>query len=160
MSLRCKVKLPALEALARIREGERRFDEATGLLERIIVLKAEPVAEWVRLGELEMAVGDTPAAIRAFEEARNLQGEAFNRNLELGVCYLSARQPAAAAHALDLVPEDHPGYAMALFKRAQVSVLLGEPDWRERVRLAYDRADPSIRQLIEAEPLFQGMALP
>ncbi len=107
-----------------------------------------------------MAVGDTPGAIRAFEEARNLQGEAFNRNLELGVCYLAARDPAAAAQALDLVPPDHPGYAMALFKRAQVSVILGEPDWRERVRLAHDRADPSIRQLIEAEPLFQGIALP
>ena len=45
---------------------------------------------------------------------------------------------------------------MALFKRAQVSVLLGEPEWRERVRFAYDRADPTTRQLIENEPLFQG----
>jgi tetratricopeptide (TPR) repeat protein len=152
-------KLPALEALARIREGEGRFDDAARLMERIVVLKESPATEWSRLGELEMAMGDTPAAIRAFEEARRLQGEAFNRHLELGVCYLAGGNPAAAAQALDLVPRDHPGYAMGLFKRAQVSVLLGEPGWRQRVRLAYERADPTIRRLIENEPLFQGMAL-
>jgi len=153
-------RLPALEALARIREGERRIDDAAQLLERIVVLKESPAADWTRLGELEMAMGNTPAAIRAFENARDLQGEAFNRHLELGVCYLAARRPAEAAGALDLVPLDHPGYAMALFKRAQVSVLLGEPGWRERVRLAYEKGDPELRHLIEAEPLFQGMTLP
>jgi len=153
-------RLPALEALARIREGEGRIEDAAQLLERIVALKESPAAEWVRLGELDMAMGDTPAAIRAFEEARSLQGKAFDRHLELGVCYLAARRPAAAAEALDLVPRDHPGYAMGLFKRAQVSVLLGEPGWRERVRLAYQRADPTVRRLIESEPLFQGMALP
>ncbi len=45
---------------------------------------------------------------------------------------------------------------MALFKRAQVSVLLGEPDWQQRVRLAYEAGDPEIRRMIESEPLFQG----
>jgi len=153
-------KVPALEALARIREGERRIDDAAQLMERIIVLKESPAAEWVRLGELEMAMGNTPAAIRAFENARDLQGEAFNRHLEIGVCYLEARRPAEAAGALDLVSQDHPGYTMSLFKRAQVSVLLGEPEWRERVRLAYEMGDPELRHLIEAEPLFQGMPLP
>lgn len=149
-------RLPALEALARIREGEGRFDDAARLMTRVVVLKESSAADWIRLGELEMAVGDTPAAIRAFENARDLQREAFNRHLELGVCYLAAQRPAAAAEELDLVPQDHPGYAMALFKRAQVSVLLGEPGWQNRVRLAYERADPAIRQLIENEPLFQG----
>jgi choline-sulfatase len=153
-------KLPALEALARIRESENRFDDAARLMERVVALKDSPSADWIRLGDLEMALTDTPAAIRAFEEARKLQGESFNRYLELGVCYLDLRSYAAAAEALDLVDRNHPGYAMALFKRAQVSVLLGEPDWRQRVRFAYDRADPQIRQLIEREPLFQGAAAP
>jgi arylsulfatase A-like enzyme/Tfp pilus assembly protein PilF len=149
-------KLPALEALARIREGQGRFEDAAELIERIVDLKESPAADWIRLGELEMAMTDTPGAIRAFEEARRLQGPAFDRYLELGVCYLAAHSYAAAAEALDLVPQNHPGYPMALFKRAQVSVLLGEPEWRERVRFAYDRADPDIRRLIENEPLFQG----
>jgi tetratricopeptide (TPR) repeat protein len=149
-------KLAALEALARIREGEGRFEEAARLVERVIELKASPAAEWIRLGEIEMALTDTPAAIRAFEEARSLQGAAFDRYLELGVCYLALHDYSAAAEALDLVPQGDPGYSMALFKRAQVSVLLGEPGWRERVRFAYDRADPDIRRLIENEPLFQG----
>jgi arylsulfatase A-like enzyme/Tfp pilus assembly protein PilF len=152
-------KLPALEALARIREGLGRLDDAARLIERIVTLKESPAADWIRLGELEMAMTDTPAAIRAFEEARQLQGPAFDRYLELGVCYLAVHSYAAAAEALDLVPQNHPGYPMALFKRAQVSVLLGEPEWRERVRFAYDRADPTTRRLIENEPLFQGAAI-
>jgi len=45
---------------------------------------------------------------------------------------------------------------MALFKRAQASVLLGEPDWQNRVRRAYELGDPGMRQMIENEPLFQG----
>ncbi len=153
-------RLPALEALARIREDEGRLDDAALLLERIIVLEDSPIAEWKRLGELEMAMGNTPAAIRAFEEAWSLEGDDFDRFLELGVCYLADHRAAEAGEALDQIGPDHPGYAMALFKRAQVSVLLGETDSQERARLAYERADPAIRDLIEREPLFQGMVLP
>jgi len=152
-------KLPALEALARIRESEGQLGDAARLMERIVVLKESPAAEWSRLGELEMAMTNTPAAIKAFEEARRLEGEAFNRHLELGVCYLAVGNPTAAAEALDRVPRDHPGYAMGLFKRAQVGVLLGERDWQQRVRVAYESGDPTIRRLIENEPLFQGMVL-
>ncbi len=150
-------RLPALEALARIRENEDRLDDAARLIKRTITLKERPEAEWARLGELEMAMGNTPAAIHAFENARDLQAQAFEHTLELGVLYLAAGRPAPAAEALDLVPPDHPGYTMALFKRAQAAVLLGEPDWRERVRFASDRADPNLRRMIEREPLFQGV---
>jgi tetratricopeptide (TPR) repeat protein len=148
-------KLPALEALARIRESERRFDEAAQLMERVVALKEDPAADWVRLGEIEMARTNTPGAIRAFEEAQRIQGRDFDRSLELGVCYLAVSRFGAAARALDQVPPEHPGYSMALFKRAQVSVLLGEPDWQQRVRLAYDRGDAQIRRMIDTEPLFQ-----
>jgi tetratricopeptide (TPR) repeat protein len=153
-------RLPAIEALARIRERQGRLEEAASLLRRTIALKESPAAEWARLGELEMAAGRTEAAISAFEEARALQGEQFGSSLELGVCYLAASRPRAAAEELDRVPAAHPGYAMALFKRAQASVLLGESDWRSRVRLAYQQADPELRRLIENERLFQGMPLP
>lgn len=150
-------RLPAIEALARIREREGRLDDAAMLLRRAIALKDSPAAEWVRLGELKMATGGSEAAIEAFEEARALQGEAFEKDLELGVCYLAAGRPAEAAAALDRVPASHPGFAMALFKRAQASVLLGEPDWRDRVRHAYQQAGPEVRHLIDTERLFQGM---
>jgi D-serine deaminase-like pyridoxal phosphate-dependent protein len=44
---------------------------------------------------------------------------------------------------------------MALFKRAQVSVLLREPDQAERIAAARRRADATTRPLIERERLFQ-----
>ena len=104
-----------------------------------------------------MELGDTPAAIDDLERARDLQGAAFRRNLELGVLYFAARRLDDARAALDRVPPDHPAIAMALFKRAQASVLLNEPDRRERVRAAWERADPATRRLIANERLFAGL---
>ena len=64
-----------------------------------------------------------------------------------------------ARDALDRVPETHPAYPMALFKRAQVAVLLREPDRVERVRLAWRKADEVTRPLIETEGLFRDIDL-
>ncbi|MEM7587526.1 MAG: hypothetical protein AAF560_29325, partial [Acidobacteriota bacterium] len=66
-------------------------------------------------------------------------------------------QPEAARDLLDRVEPSHPGYPMALFKRAQVSALLSEPDRAERIRRAYQQAPPDLRRLIENEALFRGI---
>jgi hypothetical protein len=44
---------------------------------------------------------------------------------------------------------------MALFKRAQVSVLLREPDAPARIQRARENADATTRELIERERLFR-----
>ncbi len=149
-------RLPALEAMAQIRQRERRLAEARRYLERVIALKPAPVKELTRLGELSMALEDTPAAIRAFERARDIEPQDFTHSLELGVCYLASRRLEEAASALDQVSPSHPVYPMALFKRAQVAALRREPDWRERVRQAREHADATTRELIARENLFQG----
>ncbi len=151
-------RLPALESLARIREQQGRIGDAIELSERIAARRHTPES-LVRLGDLRMATGDTPGATQAFEQARGAGGEGFSRFLELGVLYLAGRRLDEARECLDRVPPDHPGHAMALFKRAQVSVLLGEPDRQQRIRLAYERADAATRRLIENEALFRGVAL-
>jgi hypothetical protein len=46
---------------------------------------------------------------------------------------------------------------MALFKRAQVSVLLNEPDQASRIARARQHADSTTRALIAREKLFQGI---
>jgi len=65
-----------------------------------------------------------------------------------------------AAASLDRVSPLHPGYPMALFKRAQVSVLLVESDRVARVRLAYAKANDATRPLIENEQLFRDISPP
>jgi hypothetical protein len=122
----------------------------------VVAGKGEPFAELLRLGELRMAGGETEAALAAFARARALAPARFTADLELGVLYLAARRLPEAAEALDGVPADHPDYPLALFKRAQVSVLLGEGDAGERVRRAIAAADGTTRPLIAAEPLFRG----
>ena len=153
-------RLPALESLAQIREGQERIEEASGLLERIVALQPTNATRWTKLGEMRMALGDTEGAIGAFEQARESNRSAFSHVLELGVLYLADRRLTEAAECLDLVPASHPGYAMALFKRAQVSVLLGESDQSDRIRLATQRSDATTRRLIENETLFRNLAQP
>ena len=149
-------RLPVLEALARIRSRQGRNSEAVDLRERIYGLRAATANELLQLGQMAMSVERTDAAIRSFEKARQLQGGEFRHDLELGVLYLAASRLADARDSLDRVPPGHPGYPMALFKRAQVSVLLEEPDWPRRVELARHHADESTRPLIARERLFTG----
>ncbi len=150
-------RLPALDGLARTREQQGRVDDAIELLERAVGAGGTSADILARLGDLRMATGDTSGATLAFEQARDAGNEL--RFLELGVLYLADRRFDEARECLDRVGPDHPGYPMALFKRAQVSVLLGEADREDRIRLAYREADATTRRLIENEALFRDVAL-
>ncbi len=147
-------RLPALEALSRIRERQGRLPEARELLERANALGLADKTTLVRLGGLRMMMGDSRPAIDALERARALPGP-FPSDLELGVLYLAERQFEQARQALDRVPPNHPGWPMAAFKRAQVSVLLDEPDQAEYIERARQVADDTTRKLIAGERLFQ-----
>ncbi len=138
------------------------WDRAAALLEQVVTespdraTAVEALADVrVHQGEAAMDEGKTEAAIAAFERARTLQPSAFTHDLDLGVLYLAARRFEDARQALDRVLAAHPDDAMALFKRAQVSVLLNEPDRRERIDAAKKRADAVTRPLIERERLFK-----
>jgi choline-sulfatase len=148
-------RLPAVEALALVRERQGRVADAVALWQRVHTSRPPGGAELLHLGELAMAVQQTPLAIASFEKARALQGAGFDHDLELGVLYLATRDFLRAREALDRVPARHPGYPMALFKRAQVSVLLNEPDRAARIALARTHADGTTRALIASERLFK-----
>jgi len=142
-------RLPALEAMALVREHQGRFEEAIRLRQKIYAMRAATPVELAHLGELAMAVGQTNVAIDAFERAHS------DHDLELGVLYLAAGRLTDARDALDRVPATSPQYPMALFKRAQVSVLLHEADAPARIAAARSHADATTRPLIERERLFQ-----
>jgi tetratricopeptide (TPR) repeat protein len=141
-------RLPALEALAVVRERQGRLEDAIRLRQKIYGMRTGTPAELARLGEMAMHAGQTNIAIDAFEQVPN-------RDLELGVLYLAAGRLDRARESLDRVPPSHPGYAMALFKRAQVSVLLREPDQASRIESARAHADATTRELIARERLFR-----
>ncbi len=142
-------KVPAIEALALLREREGRFEDALALLQRLFALRTPSSIELAHLGDLAMRVGNTPVAIDAFEKVR------AGHELQLGVLYLAANRFADARDALDRIPASDPGYPMALFKRAQVSVLLHEGDAPMRIASAREHANAVTRPLIEREKLFR-----
>ena len=148
-------RLPALQALAVIRERQGRLGEAVDLRQQVYGKRDATAAELLRLGEMAMEIGRTPVAIDAFEKARALAPASFRHDLELGVLYLSVRRFAEARDALDRIPTTDARYPMAAFKRAQVSVLLHEPDAAARIATARAHADEMTRELIARERLFQ-----
>ena len=150
-------RLPALEELAKIYARQGKSEKAITTLEKVIEIKASPEKELIGLGHMHMARGETKAAIIAFESARKILDRHFRQNLELGMLYLADRQFSNAAARLDKVSRFHPALAMALFKRAQVSVLLKETDKEARVRKAWQQADNSTRALFGTENLFRGI---
>ena len=150
-------RLPALDALADLRVRQNRFADALALQKRIYALRPPTTPELVRLGKIAMEAQDTATALDAFERVRRTQGTGFAFDLELGVLYMAARRYTDARDALDRVAASAPEYPMALFKRAQVSVLLREPDAAARIALATQKADATTRDLIRREKLFQSV---
>lgn len=147
-------RVAALEGLAVVRERDDRIAEAVSLRQKLYTLRAPAPAELIALGQMAMEAEQTPLAIESFEKARALQGDAFGHHIELGVLYLDVRRLPDARAALDQVPSTSRDYPMALFKRAQVSVLLNEPDRAARIERAKAHATPLTRALIEREKLF------
>ena len=139
-----------------VRERQGRIEDAIALRQKIAALRAPTAADLVRLGQLAMQAQQTTLGDRVVRgSASRRWGPAFTHDLELGVLYLSARRFTDARNALDRVPPSHPEYPMALFKRAQVSVLLKEPDSAARIARARQHADRTTRELIARERLFQ-----
>ena len=153
-------RLPALEAMAAIRERQDRVAEAVALRRQLYTMRPPTVPELLRLAEMQMRLGQTGDALANLELARARQGPAFRNHLELGVLYLALNRLHEAREALDRVPSSHPGYAMARFKRAQVSALLREPDAAARIEEAKKHADATTRVLIENERLFDEVRRP
>lgn len=148
-------KVPALEALAVLRERQGRVEDAVRLRQKVYALRSPTAAELTGLGEMQMSLGQTAAAIESFEKARALQGAEFKHDTELGVLYLASNRLDEARAALDRVSPSDPSYPMALFKRAQVSVLMREPDAPARIAAARAGANAMTRELIARERLFQ-----
>ena len=141
----------------------KNWEEAVPLLEQVVAgdpQRATAVdalaALKARQGAKAMDAGDTPSAIAAYERSRVLDPSHFHHDLELGVLYLDARRFDAARDALDRALAKQPDDPMTLFKRAQVAVLLREPDAPARIGAATKRADAVTRPLIAKEKLFRS----
>jgi choline-sulfatase len=139
------------------------WDRAAALLEQVVAESPDRTTAVEALATVKIAQGSramdagrTDEAIADFERARALQPGAFSRDLELGVLYLAARRFEDARAALDRSLAAHPGDPVALFKRAQVSVLLHEPDAPARIELARQKANDATRALIARERLFKN----
>jgi len=138
-----------------IREKQQRIPDAVALREKLYTLRTPSAGELVHLGEMQMSQGETAPAIDSFEKARSIERDGFRHDLDVAVLYLEAGRLQDARDELDRVKPTDPAYPMALFKRAQVAVLLKENDAPSRIEMARQHATPLTRELIARERLFQ-----
>jgi tetratricopeptide (TPR) repeat protein len=142
----------SLSLTGRVADADAAFDRAASVAPQSVDVRYYRA---LHDGQRAMGAGDTAAAIAAFERARGLRADSFGHDLELGALYLAARRFTDARDAFDRVLAITPTHPMALFKRAQVSVLLREPDAARRIALATAHADAVTRPLIREERLFK-----
>lgn len=148
-------KLTALTALAGISARSGQAAEAIRLFRRAAQLRDQDPALQVNIALLAMEQGDSTTAAAAFAQAYQLDAEAFAHQLDYGVVLMDLRRFDEAAGWLDQIPANHPGYPMALYKRAQAAVLRNEPDPVSRIRRALDAAPPQLRDIIRRDPLLR-----
>ena len=148
-------RLPALEALAQVRERQGRMAEALALRQRIYGMRAPSAAELVRLGQLAMR----PRRRRSPSSRSRRRAAcraAPSRTTSSSASCTSPRGASRRRETLSTASRRRTRRTpMALFKRAQVSVLLHEPDQAARIETARQRADATTRPLIARERLFQ-----
>ena len=150
----------ALDGLSELLLRSGRVEEAVPLLERLLAANGEPAVA-LRLARAAMSLGRTETAVTAYETARRAQLREFSDPLELGVLYLATGRVGESQELLDEALKRYeagdPRLAMALFKRAQVSAILGEPDLAERIAEARRSATPETELLIANERLFADL---
>ncbi len=150
-------RLQALVELAHIRERQGQTDAAAVFYERAVALDPRNPETHLALTRLAMERGRSQAALEHLLAARELQGQAFGQNLELGACYMDLRRFDEAAPCFEQVTASSPAYPLALYKRAQLAALRQEPDFRARLEAAQRAATPETRPLLERDPLFKGL---
>ena len=133
--------------------------DAVALRQKIYTLRTPHGRELVQpRGSSRWRRGRRRSRSRRSRKRARAEGRAFTHDLELGVLYLAARRLQDARAALDRVPSSSPDYPMALFKRAQVSVLLRRAGPAARIAAARQHADATTRPLIARERLFRARA--
>jgi len=136
------------------RRRQNKIFESIAPFRRAAELKRDPNT-YPGLARLYQSRREPHGAAEAYEAARDILREEFRNYLDLGICYVGLMRLEEAADCFDQVPTDHPGYAQATFRRAQVAVLLKERDVRERIQFARDNSNVQTKVLIEREPLFK-----
>ena len=154
-------RLPALEALAVVRERQGRIADAVALRQKINTMRAPAPAEllhssarwrWTPGRRRSRSTRSRKSARVRAPRSGTISSWAFCISPPAGSRKRATRSIACRRRI--------PTIAMALFKRAQVSVLLHEPDAQARIDAARQRATPVTRELIGEERLFREAAAP
>ena len=149
-------RLPALEALAAVREKQGRLGDALALRQKVQGAEDADPRPSSSISESWRWRRNRRRWRSSRSSGRGAWRTAGSATTSSWACCISRRgdSPRRATRSTAF-RSSHPDYPMALFKRAQVSVLLKEPDSAARIAQARRRADATTRPLIAQERLFK-----
>ena len=149
-------RLPVVEALARIRERQGRAADAIGLYQQAYVLQSPTAGGVDSAGSARDERPADTAGHRVVRESSQPAGRSVRPQPRARRRLSRGAAPAGGTRRARPRARVGSRYPMALFKRAQVSVLLNEPDSAARIAKARQGANATTRPLIEAEKLFRS----
>lgn len=138
---------------------EGRLEDAVADLRAAVAAQPGDSNAWNTLGLLESAQGNSHAALRAFQTARDLDPQDALYHANLALFYLEQMRFPDAKAELDLAMAADPGFDMVLFARGRYHLQTGQRDAALEDLLAASAANPGVsfgQSLLAAAHLERG----
>lgn len=166
--------LPRMEKMARATQSpdawliagstrlhRREFREARADLEAALAINPNIPGLYTLVGQARDALGDTDAAMPAFQAALHQDPRDFYANLYLGTMRLKARDMDHARPLLELALQLQPGNPQARLQMAKLNAMTGKYAEAAATLEELEKADPNwIDPHIELAPLYYKLHRP
>lgn len=141
--------VPAWSLLAAVAFDDRRFEDASNLVVRVLSERGEDFQAHLVNAKLSLVRTNFDQAIKELQQLRKLYDRAPQVPFELARAYLATNGVAEAANALDAALALNPNYAEALFLKGQLDLRRGE----------YSAAITELGRLTKIRPAFPAAQL-
>jgi tetratricopeptide (TPR) repeat protein len=117
--------LPASMMLAEISAAEKKYDESTDWLNKVLQLDQDNFDALFFQGQLDIARGDADKAVSDMERMERIYPQAPQVHYQLGSAYLAANSLPKAADSFNRALELNPNYTEATLLLSQIQIRTG-----------------------------------
>ncbi len=118
--------LPALNFLAEVAFGDKKYDDCKGFIQRVLARDPYNFEAQMLNGNVSMLKGDSTNALAAFKGMSNIYQHSPQVNLQLARSYLMVGDSAKAITSLQQAVADNTNYADAVLLLASLNIRKGE----------------------------------
>lgn len=138
--------LPPYLVLAGVAESEKKYEEAVGLLDKVLTKDAEHPEAMLLMGQVRLNMGEREKAVTILERAVALYPRSYMMHHQLGLAQIASGNFGAAAASLNQALRAAPGFMPAAFALTRLQI--GQGDFAAAVRTVspFARVTPEITE--------------